>query len=300
MKKHLRFIINPRAGVLPNGMIKLRAEALLNQDLFTFDFVETEYAGHARALARQAAADGVFAAVAVGGDGTVNEVASGLLHTNTALAIIPMGSGNGLARHIGLPMQPFKALEALNHSREAKMDVGYANEHPFLCMSGLGFDGQVAHLFSERRVRGIFSYLWIAAKEYFRYRPHTYHFEIKNSKGETPIILDKRAFLVAFANANQFGNNFKIVPQASVHDGILHACIVKPFSTLKGFQLIYHAFKGDLRENSVFTQIPFQSLELHSDGQQYMHVDGETMPAPEILHIRVVPDALRLWVKPSK
>ncbi len=298
MKKHLRFIINPRAGVLPKGMIKLRAEALLDTEQFTYDFVETAYAGHARALAQQAAADGVFAAVAVGGDGTVNEVASGLLHTNTALAIIPMGSGNGLARHIGLPMNPFKALEALNKSIEAKMDVGYANEHLFLCMSGMGFDGQVAHLFSEKRVRGIFSYLWIAAKEYFSYRPHTYHFEIKSKTGEL-ISLDKKAFLVAFANANQFGNNFKIVPQASVHDGILHACIVKPFSTLKGFQLIYHAFKGDLRENSVFSQIPFESLELHSDGQQFMHVDGETMPAPKVLQIHVESNALRLWVKPG-
>lgn len=279
-------------------MIKLRAEALLDTEQFTYDFVETAYAGHARALAQQAAADGVFAAVAVGGDGTVNEVASGLLHTNTALAIIPMGSGNGLARHIGLPMNPFKALEALNKSIEAKMDVGYANEHLFLCMSGMGFDGQVAHLFSEKRVRGIFSYLWIAAKEYFSYRPHTYHFEIKSKTGEL-ISLDKKAFLVAFANANQFGNNFKIVPQASVHDGILHACIVKPFSTLKGFQLIYHAFKGDLRENSVFSQIPFESLELHSDGQQFMHVDGETMPAPKVLQIHVESNALRLWVKPG-
>jgi YegS/Rv2252/BmrU family lipid kinase len=298
VKKHLRFIINPRAGVLPKGMIKLRAEALLDTEQFTYDFVETAYAGHARALAQQAAADGVFAAVAVGGDGTVNEVASGILHTQTALAIIPMGSGNGLARHIGLPMNPFKALEALNQSIEAKMDVGYANEHLFLCMSGMGFDGQVAHLFSEKRVRGIFSYLWIAAKEYFSYRPHTYHFEIKSKTGEL-ISLDKKAFLVAFANANQFGNNFKIVPQASVHDGILHACIVKPFSTTKGFRLIYHAFKGDLRENSVFSQIPFESLELHSDGQQFMHVDGETMPAPKVLQIHVEANALRLWVKPG-
>jgi diacylglycerol kinase (ATP) len=113
------------------------------------------------------------------------------------------------------------------------------------------------------------------------------------------ISFDKKAFLVAFANANQFGNDFKIVPQASVHDGILHACIVKPFSTFKGFQLIYHAFKGDLRENSVFSQIPFESLELHSDGQQFMHVDGETMPAPKVLQIHVEANALRLWVKPG-
>ena len=194
-KKRIIFIINPISGTQKKDDFPELIDQMLDHSKFDIELRFTEYRGHAAEIARQSAADGIDVVVAVGGDGTVNEVARSLVHTNTALGIIPCGSGNGLARHLCIPIDVRGSLQLINNCAIESFDYGVINGQPFFCTCGMGFDAFISLKFAEAGKRGPITYIENVLKEGLKYRPETY--EIVDDSGTTRY----RAFLIACANA---------------------------------------------------------------------------------------------------
>ena len=243
-KKSITFIINPISGTQNKDHIPSLIDELLDKTRFDYDVRLTEYRGHAAELTRQCAAEGRDIVVAVGGDGTVNEVARSLTHTQTALGVIPCGSGNGLARHLCLPMDTAKALQIINHCQIEPFDYGVINDLPFFCTCGIGFDAFISLKFAEAGKRGPVTYVENVLKEGLKYRPETY--EIVDDSG----IHHHKAFLIACANASQYGNNAYIAPGATMRDGMMDVIIMEPFDALEAPQIAADLFMKTLGNNS--------------------------------------------------
>ena len=199
MAQRILFIINPISGTTRKGNVVKAIERRIDTQRFAVEIRYTEYAGHAVEIARQAAEDGVDIVVAVGGDGTVNEVARSLVHTNTALAIVPSGSGNGLARHLLIPMDIEKALDVINANVMTELDYGLINDKPFFCTCGVGFDAFISLKFAEAGSRGLKTYLEKTLVDGLRYKPETYRIYIGGEEEGEMQEID--AFLIACANA---------------------------------------------------------------------------------------------------
>ena len=212
--------MNPISGTSDKKDIPYLIEELLDKEQFDYSIRETEYAGHAYEIAKESKEQGIDIVVAVGGDGTVNEVGRALVHSNTALGIIPTGSGNGLARHLLIPMKIKGAIQVLNDCEITDLDYGIINEHPFFCTCGVGFDAFISEKFAEAGKRGPITYLENILKEGLKYEPETYEIEAGNGT------IKKKAFLISCANASQYGNNAYIAPQASMSDGMIDVIIM--------------------------------------------------------------------------
>jgi YegS/Rv2252/BmrU family lipid kinase len=252
--------------------------------------VLTEYAGHATQLAQQFALEGYYAVVAVGGDGTVNEVATGLIGTDTALGIIPNGSGNGFARHLDISTRANRAVEMLNSSEVINVDYGIVNDIPFFSTCGIGFDAIVAQDFADSS-RGFKGYVQSIFKDLFRYKPETYHLE-----GDG-IDVTTKAFLVNFANAGQWGYDAYIAPKASVQDGLLDVAIVSEFSMMEAVGMALRLFTKSIDENLHMNTIRTKELILTRDNEGVMHIDGTPTVMPAKLHVKIVEDGLKVLVK---
>ena len=210
-KKKIVFIINPISGTVSKSGIPALIEQVLDKEKYSYEIRETEHAGHAEEIAIECKEQGVDVVVAVGGDGTVNEVARGITNSNTALGIIPCGSGNGLARHLMLPMDFKKDIDILNQCEIHDLDYGIINDHAFFCTCGMGFDAFISMKFAEAGKRGLTTYVENVLKEGLNYKPETYRIEDENGT------IINRAFLISCANASQYGNNAYIAPHASMH-----------------------------------------------------------------------------------
>ena len=191
--KRIVFIMNPISGTQNKAGIPELIEKTIDHDQFSYELRMTEYAGHASEIAREAMEQGVDIVVAIGGDGTVNEVARAIVHSQTALGIIPCGSGNGLARHLLLPMNLKKSIEIINSCEIHELDYGIINGHPFFCTCGMGFDAFVSHKFAEAGKRGPITYVENVLREGLKYKPETY--EIQDETGTTRA----KAFLISCA-----------------------------------------------------------------------------------------------------
>ena len=218
--KQIIFIINPVSGIGKHKIVERLAEELLDKSRFIPTIVYTNAAGHATEISRNAAADGIDIVVAVGGDGTVNETAAGLVGTATALGIVPAGSGNGLARHLKIPMNVRRAIEVINDGKSLKIDTATINDQLFVNLAGVGFDASVAKKFAVAGKRGFSTYLRITTNSYKNYEPKQYTLIIDGK------VIKRRALLISFANSSQFGNNTSIDPTASINDGYIDVCIV--------------------------------------------------------------------------
>ena len=228
--------------------------------------------------------------MAVGGDGTVNEVASGLIGTNTALGIIPNGSGNGFARHLDISTRMNRAIEMLNSSEVINVDYGLVNDIPFFSTFGVGFDAVVAHDFADSS-RGLKGYVQSIFKDLFQYKPETYHLE-----GEG-IDLTTTAFLINFANAGQWGYDAYIAPKASVQDGWLDVAVVTEFPMTAAAGLALSLFTKDIDENLYMNTIRAKELTLTRTSAGAAHIDGTPTTMPDKLHIQIVEDGLKVLVK---
>lgn len=226
LKKRIIFIVNPISGTHSKETIPQLIEEKIDHSKYDYSIQRTQYAGHASQIAAEAARDGVDIVVAVGGDGTINEIGRALIHTRTAMGIIPCGSGNGLARHLNIPMIARKALDVINAGTVRTIDYGIIDGHPFFCTCGVGFDAFVSLKFSDSGKRGLLTYLENTLHESLTYQPETY--EIENASGTARY----KAFLIACANASQYGNNAYIAPQASLTDGMMDITVLEPFTVL--------------------------------------------------------------------
>ena len=288
--KNIAFIVNPISGTKAKNRVAKLIRELLDTRQFAPTVVATEYAGHATQLAQHFAMEDYYAVVAVGGDGTVNEVASGLIGTNTALGIIPNGSGNGFARHLDISTRMNRAIEMLNSSEVINVDYGLVNDIPFFSTFGVGFDAVVAHDFADSS-RGLKGYVQSIFKDLFQYKPETYHLE-----GEG-IDLTTTAFLINFANAGPWGYDAYIAPKASVQDGWLDVAVVTEFPMTAAAGLALSLFTKDIDENLYMNTIRAKELTLTRTSAGAAHIDGTPTTMPDKLHIQIVEDGLKVLVK---
>ena len=290
MKKIL-FIINPIAGTKSKKEIPVLINSCLDGSLFDVSISETQYAGHGVALAKQAVVQGCDIVVAVGGDGTVNEIAQGLLHTETALAILPMGSGNGLARHLQIPMDLKKALTAFNKYQVSKMDTGKINGQLFLCTSGLGFDAEISHQFAQQKSRGFYTYAKVASKSLFSYPSKEWRITVDGNDLKT------EGILFTVANANQFGNNVFIAPKALLQDGLLDLCVLKKVSLINIPLVLKDLFTKNIHQSRFYTLKQSKKVVVYNNGQMKAHVDGEPILVNGDVTFEVLEKSLKIFAK---
>lgn len=291
MKTKIAFIINPSSGTKNKKDFPQTILSELDTNVFEPEFVFTTHRGHGRTLAKGFVSRDFDIVVAVGGDGTVNEIARSLIHTNTSLGIIPVGSGNGLARHLGIPINPQKAIEQLNHSESIFMDYGLVNDHPFFCTCGTGFDAYVSTEFAKGRKRGVMSYIEKIITGYFNYKSQRYHL-----KG-VEIDLDVKAFVMTFANAAQWGNNAYIAPLASVQDGKMDISIMSSFPIIAIPTLALQLFTKTIDKDLFMTTLRTNEVFLTRDESGPFHYDGEPYEEGKNIHVKIVADGLKVMVK---
>ncbi len=292
-RKKILFIINPKSGTKKKKSIPELIEKCLDRQRYDYSIAETEYAGHACEITREAVGKGFDAVVAVGGDGTVNEVARSLTGTKTALGIIPCGSGNGFARHLGIPMKVRKAIEFINQSESVAIDYGKINGSPFFCTCGMGFDASVSKSFSEGSHRGYIGYINQTLHQYLAYDPDVY--EIEDETGT----IKSRAFLIACGNASQYGNNFYITPHASMRDGLLSVTILEPFSTIDVPGIIGQILRNRIDRNKHIKTFCCRSLTIRRSRPGAVHFDGEPFDMGTEIKIEIVPSDLHVLSAPG-
>ena len=289
--KNIAFIVNPVSGPKTKNRITKLIRELLNKELFSPTVVVTEYAGHATQLAQQFALEGYYAVIAAGGDGTINEVGKGLCGTNTALGIIPNGSGNGFARHLEISTRMNRAVEMLNNSEVISVEYCTVNDIPFFSTFGVGFDALVAQDFSNTS-RGLKGYIESILKDIFQYKPEQYHLQ-----GEG-IDLTTSAFLINFANASQWGYDACIAPKASLQDGWMDVAIVSEFPLIKAPELAWQLFTKSIDENHYMHTIRAKEIMLERENESSpVHIDGTPTQMAKDLHIKIVEDGLKVLVK---
>jgi len=289
--KNIAFIINPISGTLNKRKIPKIIERTLDTTQWSYDIQFTEYKGNGTELAKQYATMGFDAVVAVGGDGTMNEVATGLVHTQTAMGLIPIGSGNGLARHLHIPLTIERAVKMLNNSEAISIDYGLANEQPFFCTCGSGFDAFVTTKYAASGRRGFSSYLEQIVKGVFAYEPDHYHLVGDGIDIETD------AFVVTFANANQWGNNGFIAPHASVQDGIMSIAIVSTFPLLAAPGMAIELLTKNIDKDSYVNTIQAKEITLYRNQEGDFHYDGEPIRMGKEIRVKIIHDGLRVLVE---
>ncbi len=289
-KKRIVFIVNPKSGVQGKKFIVAQIEKNIDKNLFDYEVTFTRRQGHATEIARKAAEEGVDIVCAVGGDGTVNETASALVHTSTALAIIPSGSGNGLARHLHVPIESDKAIELINTLSIRQIDYGIVNDLPFFCTCGVGFDAYISHKFSEAGKRGVLTYIENVIATALKYVPETYELEIYNGDSVKHSVV--KAFLISCANASQYGNNAYIAPQASVCDGLMDVTIITPFNVAEAPIIAMQLFNGNIDKNVRIDSFKCERLVIRRVAEGVMHCDGEPLKTDAVVDTRIVPHAL--------
>lgn len=290
--KNIAFIINPISGTQNKRKLPKLIEQTLDKSQWLANIVFTEHAGHATELAHQFAQMGFDAVVAVGGDGTVNEVARGVRDTETALGILPMGSGNGFARHLNIPMRVNRALEMLNHSEVIRADYGLANDKLFVTTCGTGFDALIADHFATAGSRGFQTYIKQIMQDLISYKPETYRI-VEDGKD----LLEHKAFLLTFANANQWGNEAYIAPKASIQDGKMDICVMSSSALLGIPSLALRLFTKTIDKSLFMDTFRAKDIMLHREQASPFHIDGDPTEMPKDIHIRIVEDGLRVLVE---
>jgi len=288
--RRIAFILNPISGTGNKQTVweDIKKEFDQSPD---FDVVlyETQYAGDGYEQTKRFAAEGYDAVVAIGGDGTVNEVGRGLMHSQTVMGIIPMGSGNGLARHLRIPMNYKKALKIIRNFHTQPIDAAQINDKTFFCTAGIGFDALISYMFNKSGKRGIGKYVEISALQYLQYAPQEYSLYIDGQKFE------RKAFLITFANASQWGNNAYVAPQAHASDGLLDVVVWKNFPQLAMPFMLPRLFNKSLHKSSYVDTFRGQHIEVErSKNTDVVHYDGEASVMGKTLHVQVLPLAVKV------
>ncbi len=290
VKRKIVFVYNPISGshkLLPVVPI---IEKFINNDIYDYEIINTQHKGHATEIAREYAARRYDAVIAVGGDGTVNEVGCGLIGSDTALGIIPCGSGNGLARHLGIPIDPFKAVKWLDKSIFTDIDYGTMNGQPFFCTCGVGFDAKVSDSFSKAGTRGVLTYLESIMKEIATYHNETYKLSFDNSS-ET-----FEAFFITCANADQWGNNAFIAPTASLQDGLLDVIAAHPFNVVDAPLIAFQLFNRQIDKNPKVSVRKCNGVTITREKEGPAHYDGDPVIMGREIRIEIVPSGLKVLI----
>ncbi len=292
-KKKILFIVNPISGNGRKLPLYRAIRSTIDREKFDLYIQHTKYAGHAAEMASKAAAENFDIVVAVGGDGTVNEVARAIVHTRTALGIIPCGSGNGLARHLHIPLNARKALKVINEATIQCLDYGRIDGRPFFCTCGMGYDADVSMEFANAGRRGLKTYVEKGIMEGLRYKPQPY--TIENEDGT----MQYKAFLIACANASQYGNDAYIAPLASMKDGLLDVVIMEPFNKLMAPKVAVQLFRKTLPNNSHIRNFKAKKIRITRPCEGPIHCDGDPFMAGREVVVEIVPQSLNAVVNPQ-
>lgn len=289
-RKHLVFVVNPHSGTDRIKAVQDAIDKVINKQLYTHELVYTKRPKHGIDLAKEAAGKGAFAVVAVGGDGSVNDVMAGLLGTDTALGIMPKGSGNGMARTMEIPLEIEGSIGVINQGKVEKIDIGYANGRPFISNAGVGFDALISKKFTESKRRGLMAYSWLVTKYLWLYKEWDWHITIDGEKIRT------KAFLINVANGQQFGYNFKIAPDASYTDGLLDLIIIKKFPKALGAPIVVRAMNGTLTKSPYVDCYRGREITITHPELKLMQADGDAHSCANRIEFKIVPAALKVLV----
>jgi diacylglycerol kinase (ATP) len=290
MKKKLRFILNPRSGSGRQNLIPPILAKELDLTQFEYEVKHTEGPKHACELSKEAASLGYYGVVAIGGDGTVNEVGRGVVNTETSLGIIPMGSGNGVARSLKIPVNPVFAIRGLARSYPRIIDTGLLNGELFIGVAGIGFDAHIANLFATLKTRGLKSYIRLITREYSKYKAQ--EFIIKGAASNSK----KIGLMMTFANTNQFGNEARIAPQAKPDDGILEVCMLKKFPLYVLPSLSLKLFTGKIDQSVFYESFSCNDIEVKQT-HLTAHVDGEPLNIGTDVKVSVISNSLKVLIQ---
>jgi YegS/Rv2252/BmrU family lipid kinase len=289
MKRKIWFIINPISGVRRKDDIPQLIRDHLDLNQFDFEIQYTKHKGHAYELAKTAASNQIDIVCAVGGDGSVHEVGTGLIGSETKLAIIPIGSGNGLARHMHIPLNVVKAIECINLMNDIQMDTVKVNEKPFLGIGGYGLDAIIAKKFDEDKKRGFWTYVKHVFKEFFKFNPINISIDTNGQIKKLPIVL------CTIANTSEFGNGFVVSPKSDATDGKIELFLLKPFSFWRTPGIIYRFFMKKSHNSQFAEVISFEKATINLT-QKIAHYDGEPVAVGSELKVQVVPKSLHILI----
>ncbi len=285
MTRKVLFIVNPNAGKKISDKI---VENIKKHFPSSIDYLimiwKDRY--HFEDILRSLKTDGYTDAVAVGGDGTVNQVAKSIIDLPISLGIVPIGSGNGLARSLGLSMNIEKAIQQIAEGKTEVIDYGIVNNTPFFCTSGVGFDAHIGHLFATSPKRGLKSYVKISIREYRKYKAKNYTINLNGQ------LLKRNAFLITVANAGQYGNDFYIAPQANMQDGLFHVAIVQPISLLSSFGLLNKVLRRKAHTSALIETFTASELQIIRETEDTIHFDGEPALEPKEVNYKLMPQKI--------
>ncbi len=284
----LVFVINLKSGTDRVKAIESAIETGLDRTRFTHEIRKTKYAGHGTEIAREAAKNGAHAVVAVGGDGSVADIAKGLYGSGTALAIIPKGSGNGLARSLRIPLHLEGAIDRINKGKILAVDVCFANEALFLSNAGVGFDALVCQLFAGNKKRGFVAYTNIIMRQLFHHRAQRWKLTVDGLE------MEEDAFMIVAANGRQFGYDFKIAADANCTDGLLDLVIVRRFPHWAGPLIALDALRGRLHQNRFVKTRRAAAITIESPELRLFQTDGDPRGCEGKVAFRVERKALRV------
>jgi diacylglycerol kinase (ATP) len=287
--RKIAFVINPNAGGdRKRNRLELIRKLIpvgLDYELFLWEKQEDK-----EELFRNVMNSSCDVVAAVGGDGTVNHVAAAVKGSGKTMAIIPFGSGNGLARHLGIPLQTDRALGLLSSGRTQVIDSCYLNDKPFFCTAGIGFDAHIGKLFAESKTRGMTGYAWMTLKEFSSYKASKYTLTIDGQQ------IEQDAFLITFANAAQYGGQAYIAPHADIQDGLIDLTIIRPFPLLAGAGLVYKLFSKGLKNSGYVQMLRGKHILIERNEPGPVQFDGETAEMGIKLELRAVPGSLKVIV----
>lgn len=285
-------IVNPISGGISKYNVLGIIASHINMQKYEVTMRSTLYAGHATELSANAVKEGFDMVVVVGGDGTVNEVARSLVNTPIALGIIPCGSGNGLARHLRIPMNVRKAVEIINEGIIDTIDSMTVNGIPCFCTAGVGYDAQVSAEYAKDSRRGLLTYVRKAIAGWFKYKPQEYIIETDN------LIHKIKAVSVTLANANQWGNEFHIAPKASLKDGLIDVTIINPIKFKNAIKFPFQILSYSVDRNPDICCFKTGAIIIRRPYNDFIHVDGEPVSTDKNIHITINPQSLKLIVNP--
>lgn len=289
-KENILFIVNPVSGKVKRTNIVKQINEHLELNKYNVVIENTKYKGHASAIAEQYKEKGINKIVAVGGDGTVNEVGSAIINTNISLGIIPRGSGNGLARFLSIPMNAKSAIEILNNPTIKDIDTAKINDKYFFCTCGVGFDAHVGNIFNKYTKRRSLNYLKATIHEFFTYKPNKYSLKFDNHKKKV------KCLLITIANAGQYGNNVYISPDAKVDDGLLDLCILKPFPKSIMLPIGFRLIGRTLNKSKYLEVIKCKKIILKKKKKVKCHYDGETYKVGKKIVVKIIPASLKVMI----
>jgi diacylglycerol kinase (ATP) len=290
MKVKIRIIVNPVSGSGRRKKALKMIDTHLDKHKFDVEIVETERHKHAIELTKQGIESGCKAVVIVGGDGSINQVGATLAGTDVALGIIPAGSGNGLARSLGISMNPKKAVENINNFHFRTIDTGLANGKAFMNISGVGFDAAVADAFHQQKTRGLFKYFMVGVPLLFNYKLQTYKI---NADGRE---FERKAWQIALANSPQYGNDALVAPKAKIDDCLIDAVILNPMPIPNMFLNFYRLFQGTLHQSKYIKTFKFKEMTITQERDDVSHLDGDPFDLGKVVEIRIRPMSLKVIV----